>query len=98
MIEDGTEFDAVPFDLFGTLVTVGRPDEPAESIATALEEQGVSVPDDSFAHNLGGNSDRLLHVGDDPTADGGASDLGATTLLADSVPLTDVPDVVEGRE
>lgn len=98
MIEDGTEFDAIPFDLFGTPVTVERPDEPAESITTALEEQSVPVPDDSFAHNLGVESDRLLHVGDDPTADGGASDWGATTLLVDSVPLADVPDVVEGRE
>lgn len=37
---------AVSFDLFGTLVTVDRPSDPAESLAHALEEQGVSVPDD----------------------------------------------------
>lgn len=36
----------ISFDLFGTLVTVDRPNDPAGAVAHALEEQGVSVPDD----------------------------------------------------
>lgn len=36
----------VSFDLFGTLVTVDKPSDPAESLAHELEEQGVAVPDD----------------------------------------------------
>lgn len=41
-----TGFDAVSFDLFGTLVSVERPADPAAEIATELEARGVPVPDD----------------------------------------------------
>ncbi len=37
---------AVSFDLFGTLVRVDRPTDPAAAIATELESRGVSVPND----------------------------------------------------
>ena len=37
---------AVSFDLFGTLVAVERPAEPAAEVARALRERGVAVPDD----------------------------------------------------
>ncbi|WP_284012446.1 HAD family hydrolase [Halobaculum litoreum] len=37
---------AVSFDLFGTLVGVDRPDDPAAAVAAALAERGVAVPDD----------------------------------------------------
>ncbi|WP_227356259.1 HAD family hydrolase [Haladaptatus salinisoli] len=37
---------AVSFDLFGTLVEVTPPDDPARAVATALTERGVSVPGD----------------------------------------------------
>lgn len=37
---------AVSFDLFGTLVSVDRPTEPARLIARELRERGVSVPSD----------------------------------------------------
>ena len=37
---------AVSFDLFGTLVSVDRSDEPAAVIARELRERGVSVPPD----------------------------------------------------
>jgi len=37
---------AVSFDLFGTLVDVTRPDDPAEAVASALRERDVSVPED----------------------------------------------------
>lgn len=37
---------AVTFDLFGTLVAVDRPDDPAAAIATELSARGVDVPAD----------------------------------------------------
>lgn len=37
---------AVSFDLFGTLVEVRPPANPAEAVATALRERDVAVPDD----------------------------------------------------
>ena len=35
---------AVSFDLFGTLVAVDRPADPARAVATALADRGVRVP------------------------------------------------------
>ena len=37
---------AVTFDLFGTLVDVEYPSDPAEAVARELESRGVDVPDD----------------------------------------------------
>ena len=37
---------AVTFDLFGTLVDVEYPSDPAEVVARELESRGVAVPDD----------------------------------------------------
>ncbi len=37
---------AVTFDLFGTLVDVTYPADPAETVARELESRGVDVPDD----------------------------------------------------
>ncbi|MWV65115.1 HAD family hydrolase [Halorubrum sp. JWXQ-INN 858] len=37
---------AVTFDLFGTLVDVDYPSDPAEVVARELESRGVDVPDD----------------------------------------------------
>ena len=37
---------AVTFDLFGTLVDVEYPSDPAEIVARQLESRGVAVPDD----------------------------------------------------
>ncbi|PCR90944.1 HAD family hydrolase [Natrinema ejinorense] len=36
----------VSFDLFGTLVTADRPDDPATAVATELANRDVTVPDD----------------------------------------------------
>ncbi|WP_226480025.1 HAD family hydrolase [Natrinema amylolyticum] len=36
----------VSFDLFGTLVTADRPDDPADAVATELAKRDVAVPDD----------------------------------------------------
>jgi FMN phosphatase YigB (HAD superfamily) len=40
---------AVTFDLFGTLVDVEYPSDPAEAVARELESRGVAVPDDWHA-------------------------------------------------
>ncbi|MFB6142889.1 MAG: HAD family hydrolase [Halorientalis sp.] len=37
---------AVSFDLFGTLVAVERPEDPAAAVARELRDRGVSVPGD----------------------------------------------------
>ncbi|USZ71721.1 HAD family hydrolase [Natronosalvus halobius] len=37
---------AVSFDLFGTLVAVDRPADPATAVASELEKRGVAVPGD----------------------------------------------------
>ncbi|UTF55149.1 HAD family hydrolase [Natronosalvus rutilus] len=37
---------AVSFDLFGTLVAVDRPADPATAVAAELEKRGVAVPSD----------------------------------------------------
>ncbi|GAA0238600.1 HAD family hydrolase [Haladaptatus pallidirubidus] len=37
---------AVSFDLFGTLVEVTPPDDPAQAVGTALTERDISVPSD----------------------------------------------------
>ncbi|WP_267642320.1 HAD family hydrolase [Haloarchaeobius amylolyticus] len=37
---------AVSFDLFGTLVDVDRPADPAAAVAAALRDRDVAVPDD----------------------------------------------------
>jgi len=217
MRHENETISGVSFDLFGTLVTVERPSAPAEAVAHALEEQGVSVPDDwtgafgerhidnsdgaeipltdhvvaalasranalnraslrddveravwsvfgpdvrtrdgaattvetlgeqlpvgvlsncsipglaeraierssidraafdvvttsvdcgwrkpdlrafrAVAEGLGIEVERLLHIGDNPVADGGAIEGGGTALLIDETPLPDVPEVVEG--
>lgn len=36
---------AVSFDLFGTLVSVDRPDDPAAAVAAELRERGATVPE-----------------------------------------------------
>lgn len=37
---------AVSFDLFGTLVTVSKPEDPAEAVADELHSRDIPVPDD----------------------------------------------------
>ena len=37
---------AVTFDLFGTLVSIDSPDDPAAAVAAELRERGVAVPED----------------------------------------------------
>jgi FMN phosphatase YigB (HAD superfamily) len=39
-------YAGVSLDLFGTLVSVDRPDDPAAALARELDRRGLSVPDD----------------------------------------------------
>ena len=50
------EVVAVSFDLFGTLVTVDMPSDPAKAVATELRNRGVSVPPDF------GDAYREMHI------------------------------------
>lgn len=44
---------------------------------------------------LGTDTHSLVHVGDDPRADGGGRTAGVTVLLTDETPLADVPEALE---
>jgi FMN phosphatase YigB (HAD superfamily) len=54
---------AVSFDLFGTLVTVTRPSDPAAAVGEALRDRGVAVPDDW------GEAYREVHIDAPPGAE-----------------------------
>lgn len=66
------------------------------------EACGWRKPDErafeAIAHALGVEPKDVVHVGDDPIADGGIDDLGGTAILVDDVSLRALPDVLEGRE
>jgi FMN phosphatase YigB (HAD superfamily) len=74
----------IEFDATVTSVECGwrKPHDPAfEAAADAL---GVAVAD-------------LVHVGDDPRADGGARTTGATAVLTEDIPLAEFPAWVEAE-
>lgn len=48
---------AITFDLFGTLIAVDRPADPAAAVAAELESRGVPVPDDWAAAYREGHVD-----------------------------------------
>lgn len=77
-----SDLDSGTFDAVVSSVECGwrKPDERA--FAAVADRLGVPLAD-------------LAHVGDDPDADGGAADAGATTILLDDVPLTDLPAHLE---
>ena len=76
---DRSAFDSRKFDAVVASVDVGwRKPHPR-----AFE---------AVADRLDAPVGQLLHVGDDPRADGGATDAGARSLLLGPVPLADVPD------
>jgi len=52
---------------------------------------------EAAADSLGLPIERVLHVGDDPTTDGGATDAGATALLLADVSLSELPDRLGGE-
>jgi len=72
------------FDAVVTSVGCGWRKPHDRAFGAAADELGVSLPE-------------LVHVGDDPRADGGARTAGATVVLTDDVPLSALPDWLEGR-
>ncbi|MEF8978831.1 MAG: HAD family hydrolase [Haloarculaceae archaeon] len=52
---------------------------------------------EAAADRLGVTPSGLVHVGDDPRADGGGRTAGVTVVLTDEVPLSDVPDWLEAH-
>lgn len=75
-------------------------DSAAFDVVTTSVDCGWRKPDHrafrAVAEGLGVDVERLLHVGDDPVADGGVVESGGTALLIDETPVPDVPEVVEG--
>ncbi|MFC7073937.1 HAD family hydrolase [Halovenus rubra] len=73
--------DSEQFDVVVTSVDCGwrKPDPRAFEAITAHLDVPLSA---------------LVHIGDDPETDGGASKTGATAVLVNEVPLTDVPDFI----
>lgn len=75
-------------------------DRAAFDVVTTSVDCGWRKPDlrafRAVAEGLGIEVERLLHIGDDPVADGGAVEGGGTALLIDETPIPDVPEVVEG--
>jgi FMN phosphatase YigB (HAD superfamily) len=53
---------------------------------------------EAVAGTLGVPAGELVHVGDDPRADGGGRTAGVTVVLTGDVPLSSFPDWLEGRE
>ncbi|WP_435157004.1 HAD family hydrolase [Haladaptatus sp. DFWS20] len=62
-------------------------------------ECGWRKPDErafrEITNRLDAPLSELIHVGDTPETDGGATDAGATAILLASVPLSDVPSKLE---
>ena len=74
-------------------------DEERFDAVVSSVECGWRKPDrrafEAVTDRLGGSLDELVHVGDDPHADGGADKVGATSVLISETPLTDLSDVLE---
>ncbi|MCO8245453.1 HAD family hydrolase [Haladaptatus sp. AB643] len=75
-------------------------DEAHFDAVVSSVECGWRKPDphafEAVTDRLDGSLDELVHVGDDPQADGGADAVGATSVLVSETPLTDLPAVLEG--
>jgi len=83
--------------------TLDRADLPAKAVVDEVVTSvgcGWRKPHDeafrAVADRLGGDVAELVHVGDDPRADGGGRTAGATVVLVDEVPLAEFPDWLEG--
>lgn len=73
-----------------------RIDESVFRAVIASVDCGYRKPDsrafDAIADALGISTGELLHVGDDPATDGGATDAGARAVLLEEVSLSEFPD------
>jgi FMN phosphatase YigB (HAD superfamily) len=75
----------IEFDAIVTSVSCGWRKPHDRAFVTAADALGVDVAE-------------LVHVGDDPRADGGGRTAGATVVLTGEVPLSTFPGWVEDRE
>jgi len=73
-----SDFERDDFDAIVTSVGCGWRKPATEIFELTAEELGVAP-------------DELIHVGDDPQADGGIEGVGGTALLLEECPLADVP-------
>nr|WP_208288840.1 HAD family hydrolase [Halobacterium sp. R2-5] len=76
-----------------------RADLSVETVVTSVG-CGWRKPDprafEAVADALGAAPESLVHVGDDPTADGGIEAVGGRAILLDETPLAEIPAKLEG--
>ena len=80
--------------------TLSRADIRIDPVVTSVGCGWRKPHDRAFeavAAELGVEIENLIHVGDDPRADGGGRTAGATVVLTDDVPLSAFPGWLEGR-
>lgn len=82
---DRSVLDRDRFDTVVTSVACGWRKPDARAFEVAANQLDVPVAE-------------LLHVGDDPKTDGGATDAGATALLLEDVPLGEIPECITKSE
>ncbi|WP_435065204.1 HAD family hydrolase [Halobaculum sp. EA56] len=87
--------------LVGRTLDRSSVDADAFDAAVASVECGWRKPDrrafDAVADALDAPLSGLVHVGDDPATDGGATEAGARFVSVGEVPLAELPSVVEER-
>lgn len=80
--------------------TLSRTDLAVKTVVTSVGCGWRKPHDRAFeaaAAELGVEVEELVHVGDDPRADGGGRTAGATVVLTDDVPLSAFPGWLEAR-
>jgi len=102
--------DAGPVGILSNCSLPGLVDRTLERAALPVEFDAVVTSVDcgwrkphdrafgAAADRLGVPVEELIHVGDDPRADGGGRTAGVTVVLTDDVPLSAFPDWLEARE
>jgi FMN phosphatase YigB (HAD superfamily) len=73
------------FDIVVTSVGCGWRKPHPKAFAAVARRAGVDTGD-------------IVHVGDDPRTDAGVEDCGGTFVAVEDVPLSELPDWLEGRE
>jgi FMN phosphatase YigB (HAD superfamily) len=80
--------------------TLSRTQLAPETVVTSVGCGWRKPHDRAFgavADRLGVGVEDLVHVGDDPRADGGGRTAGVTVVLTDDIPLSAFPEWLEGR-
>ena len=91
---------SVPGLVTRTLERVSLDPAVFDAVVTSVD-CGWRKPDprafQQIADDLDVSLDALVHVSDDPVADGGVTEAGGTALLLDEVPLTAIPAALDRR-